>query len=511
LKFTVEVESLAKYAKQGKVESDLGFFLGFVNEQEQKQFQTALTDPGEIDPVLLSRLLNTAIGEDLLSRLGTVINIPWGIEGKYPIRGALVQAAFEPEGLTLLGFLEKFSTDIQINIDRSLEIASEVDKIINASETMIAEMAELSAEEAKNEPDVNFAQLTDFTQPGEYGSVEETITLTDSSRNRTFNVVIYKPQTWKQGKTPVVVISHGLASKPEDFADIGKHLASYGYFVVAPQHIGSDYQQAQNLIEGISRKVFELNEFIDRPADISYVLDYLEQQNQGVYQGRLNLTEVGVGGHSFGGYTALAVAGAEIDFDYLSQECDLNRPRLNTSLLLQCRALALPRQVYNFRDPRVTSVITLNPVNSSIFGPKGLAKIQIPVFMLAGSYDPATPAVFEQFRSFPWLGSEDKYLGLIEGQAHVDFANLDPGIQETVNSLNFLTLPAPQVIKKYGRAFVLSFFQVYLAKDQTSKPFVDSLAQYGQYLSQEQEFKVFPVTKKSSDSIEQKIQELGIN
>jgi predicted dienelactone hydrolase len=511
IKLSLKVESLAKYAKDGTIEPDLAFFLNLVSEEEQKEFKTALTDTAKVDGVLLSRLLNTAIGEDILNRLGTVINIPWDVDGKYAIRGALVQAALESEGLTLLGFLQKFTTDIQINIDRSLDVARQVEKIVNASETMITETAQLSAEEAKTDPSVNFAQLADMSQPGNYGSVEETVSLTDTSRNRKFKLVLYKPQQWKSGQTPVIVLSHGLASKPEDFKVIGKHLASHGYLVAAPQHIGSDYQYAKDLIDGFVREVFDLNEFINRPKDISYVLDYLEQQNQAVYQGRLNLTNVGIGGHSFGGYTALAIAGAEIDFDYLAQECDRSLPRLNTSLLLQCRALALPRTTYNFRDPRVTSVVTLNPVNSSLFGEKGLAKVNIPILMLAGTYDPATPAIYEQFRSFPWVSSQNKYLGLIQGQAHVNFANLDPGIQQTINSLDFLTLPSPQILERYGKSLVLSFFQTYVAKDQTAQPYLNSFASYSEYLSQGEQFKVFVVTDKSSPAIEQKISELGIN
>ena len=36
------------------------------------------------------------------------------------------------------------------------------------------------------------------------------------------------------------MFSHGLASRPEDYAAGLKHLASYGYVVAAPQHPGSD-------------------------------------------------------------------------------------------------------------------------------------------------------------------------------------------------------------------------------------------------------------------------------
>lgn len=44
------------------------------------------------------------------------------------------------------------------------------------------------------------------------------------------------------------------------------------------------------------------------------MIDELERRNPSQFEGRLDLQNVGVPGHSFGGYGALAVAGAVIDF-----------------------------------------------------------------------------------------------------------------------------------------------------------------------------------------------------
>ncbi|XTZ20130.1 MAG: hypothetical protein ACQZ3M_00985 [cyanobacterium endosymbiont of Rhopalodia fuxianensis] len=75
--------------------------------------------------------------------------------------------------------------------------------------------------------------------------------------------------------------------------------------------------------------------------------------------------------------------------------------KLNTALLLQCRALKLKRKDDNFRDQRIQAVYAINPVNASIFGEQGLNNIIIPTFIGAGNYDPATPFAFEQARLFP--------------------------------------------------------------------------------------------------------------
>lgn len=73
-------------------------------------------------------------------------------------------------------------------------------------------------------------------------------------------------------------------------------MASYGYVVVLPQHPGSDTQQTEDFLAGFSRQIFRLNEFIDRPLDITFVLNELTRLNNQQFGGKLNLESVGVGG-----------------------------------------------------------------------------------------------------------------------------------------------------------------------------------------------------------------------
>ncbi|BAU65333.1 hypothetical protein STA3757_27150 [Stanieria sp. NIES-3757] len=502
---SLRVESLETFAKDGTINKNLKFYLRGTTPEQEAKFREALLKRIYIEPILLSRFFNTEIGEDILTRFGKGITILGGRNGKYALRAAFVQAALDSEGLTLLNVLRKLPTDMQLQGELILGLAKEIERVVEATNAYTEEMAKLSAQQTKTETQVNFAQLPDLRQPGNLGFTKEMLTLTDSSRNRTFYVILYKPQQWRTGKTPVVVISHGLASNPESFEDLAQHLASYGYVVAIPQHPGSDTKQAQALRKGYSREVFDVQEFINRPKDISYVIDELERRNQSEFGGRLDLENVGVAGHSFGGYTALAVAGAVIDFDYLQQICDRLYGGLNTALLLQCRALSLPRETYNFRDERVKAVIGANPVNSAIFGQQGLREIKIPVFFISGNYDPATPAVFEQLRSFIWLTAPNKYLALAEGQAHVDFSQLDAGITQVLDSVPNLTLPEPSLLKSYGRSAVLSFFEVYIAKNAEYRPYLS--ASYDAYLSQDQKFKVYLISGASEPALKQALED----
>ncbi len=512
IKQSIRVESLERFATEGIVDPNLRFYFNLmgVTPQQQQELRTLLTKRAEINPVHLSRFLNSDIGEDILSRFGRLVTIPGGRNGMYALRGALISAALDKNGLTAMNFMQQLPTNMQLQGELILNRANLIAVVADATEQFVGTIDRLSQAEAKTEPAVNFSQLPDPRQLGPYGvAPKEVWQLVDSSRDRRFYVDVFKPQRWRAGQTPVVVMSHGLGSRPEDFSSVGEQLASYGFVVALPQHPGSDFQQAQDLLNGLSRQVFKTSEFIDRPKDISFVLDELERRNAQEFGNRLNLKSVGVAGHSFGGYGALAVGGAEINWRYLESECDPDHGFPNTSLLLQCRALDLPRTPLKFRDPRVTALVAINPVNSAIFGRSGLEKVKIPVMIGGGSYDPATPFVLEQVRSFPWLGSQQKYFALAEGQAHVDFSQLDAGATAMVKSLGDFTLPSPDLLHSYRNGLIVPFLQVYVANDQSYQPFLTSIAQYSQYLSQGQQFKLFVISEASVPPLVQALEDFA--
>lgn len=501
---SLRVNSLEQFVQDGTINQNLGFYfnLARVNEQQIAEFREALTTPVIVNPVLISRILNTNEGERLLNYFGSVINIRGGRNGKYVLRGALIKSALEKDGLSLINVLRNLAVDVQINIPQALKYTEQINLVIRGSELFAQEIVNLASIEANANASVDFNKLTDIRQLGPMKVSDSTFNVFDSKRNRRFYVKLYQPEQLTPNN-PVIIFSHGLSSRPEDFNALGRHLASYGYVVAMPQHPGSDILQTQDFISGLSRQIFLLDEFIDRPLDITFLLDELTRLNGSQFGGKLNLESVGVGGHSFGGYNALAVSGAKIDFDSLENSCNLSIGNLNAALLLQCRALKLPRKDYDFRDPRVKAVFTMNPVNAAIFGVNGLNEVKIPTFFGAGSYDPATPFVFEQARTFPFLNSENTYFQLQEGQAHVDFSQLDAGISDLIETVGNLTLPSPYLLEEYTNSMALAFFRVHLNSDENYRVYLQS--SYGKHLSEAQEFKTHIITHKSVPPLRQKL------
>lgn len=499
LKFSVKVESLETFAKDGTINDDLGQYLGLIKPEQREKFRESLTKKVPLEPVLVSRFFNTEMGQQILLRLGKGITLEGGKNGGIALRGAIVQSAFDPSGLTLLNVLKKYPTNLQFQGELIKGGVDEGEKIILATENLVKEMRTWTAAEASNNTSVDYNKLPDIRKAGQYQVKKEVWQLNDTTRNRKFYVDVYVPQGVSGNKTPVIIFSHGLSSRPEDFAEPLNHLASYGYVIAAPQHIGSDIIYLKEMFEGYHKNIFDRDEFINRPKDISFVIDELERRNSTEFQGRLDLKNVGVGGHSFGGYTALAIAGATIDFDYLEKACQTLYQGLNVAILLQCRALELPRENYQFRDPRVSAVFAANPVNRFIFGQTGISKIEIPVLLASGSNDPAAPPIFEQGMPFTWLNTPDKYWMLLEGQAHVNFSQLDGGIKEALDSTIHFVLPSQDLISSYVKGTSLAFFEVYLRNNADFRPYLQS--SYAEYLSENENFKLNFITDASSDKV----------
>jgi predicted dienelactone hydrolase len=504
---SLPVGDLETFAETGEVSSDLDYYFRLLEAtpETQEQFRQALNGRRPIDVAQLGQLLYTPLGEEFLRQFGTYIQTGARLNGQYAIRAALLGAASDSEGFSLLGVLQQYPTDMRIDIDTTLELAKSLGIVVDATQFFSEAIAQLSQAEAATQGATDFATMTDLTQPGTFAVQQQRWQLRDDSRDRSFYVDVFRPQSLPEGETRVIAISHGLGASPEEYAKRAQHLASYGYLVVLPQHPGSDLTYKEELMRGLHPTAFALEEFIDRPLDVSYVLDELERRNATEFSDRLNLQSVGVMGHSFGGYTVMALAGATLNFEHLQQSCANNLEYLDISLFLQCRALELPRQPYNFRDPRVAAVFAINPVNNSIFGDRGLSEIQIPILLAAGTYDPATPAVFEQVRSFRQLTTPNKYLAVLQGQAHVDFSNLDTGVSQMVSSLTSLTLPPPQLLDAYANALTVAFFETELSNNAAFAPYLQ--ATYMEYLSREQPFKAFLISAVSTDGILQASEE----
>lgn len=486
LERSVTVDSLEAFADEGTVNSDLAFFLEFIDDTQAADFRNALTVSNTLNPVAVAQTFYDPMGEQSLRFLGNVIQTGGRQNGLYALRAALIQSADQPNGFTILDMLRNFPTDeVLLDLDVALRGVRRADNFFRQTDRVIAGLQSLSEATAAAEPPLALAELPDLTEPGPYAVSQQTLVMVDEEHDRTYPVDLYLPAIANAapGSIPVVILSHGFGSQRSDFVDIAEYFASYGFALVVPEHIDSNKAQQEAVLAGQASEFFRASEFVNRPLDISYLLDDLERRNGSEFQGQLKLDQVAAIGHSFGGYTVLALGGATVDLPHAHEMCEQDSfvDFLNPALLLQCRVLELESSsgmaqqlAQGLRDERVSFVIAVNPVNRIVFGPQGIRQLQVPVVIMGGGYDVAAPLVPEQAYAFTQIPSEDKYLLLIEGQAHGQAISalvnrvLSPSLDEEQ------LMQGLQLLRSNSLAVIQAFLQVYLADRPEYRPMLQA-------------------------------------
>jgi len=491
LELSLSLEALQTYADTGNITGDLRFYSRFLDDANRAELRRFLQQRFDVDPVIVSQITYAPLGERVLQGLGVVVQTENRTNGFKALRAAALLAASDSEGLSVLNMIRYYpSTSIRINAEALLALRQEFTTMVDYRDAAVRAIQQQMDAEIAAAPAGNFAQLPDLSRVGGSRVVRRTLKFsrdrqapTGESIARPFAVDLYLPQGLAQ-PAPVVVISHGLGSSPAAFIYLARHLASHGFVVVVPQHIGSDASRREALLSGIVGSDVSPVEFIDRPLDITATLDQLEQlaQSDPTLRGRMDLQNVGAIGHSFGGYTVLALAGADPNVPRLRQECANPRPTLNAAPVLQCLGDNLPFSG-TLRDPRIKAVFAISPIISVVLGPESMSKIQIPTLLMGGSEDFIASTVQEQIHPFVWLTAPDKYLAISIPSNH-NYADGTGGDRNpragSIDSL--LAGPDPTLARTYVRELSLAFMQRYLANRPESSRYLT--AAYAQHIQQ---------------------------
>jgi predicted dienelactone hydrolase len=485
LSLSIPVDALEQFAATGEVPPELNKTLGRLNASTLERFRYRLTDSVDADVIAVSQLANSYLGDDFLTRFGNIVRTGTGQNGGLATRAALVAAAQDPEGITLMGLIRHFPTNIQVEARDLRYLNRQAATFFDYKLAALGAIQQQAEIEMAERP-IDFNQMADLRQPGSFSVSRQTLTLIDPNRPapnadgpRTFDVDLYVPQT--QSPAPVVMISHGWGADKASFEFLGLHLASHGFVVAVPQHVGSDAAFQQRFLAGVFYEDIPPREYVDRPLDISYTLDELERLTSadGAYHGRFDLTRVGMIGHSLGGYTALALAGAPLNYNLLQRACVPERPfAMNLSIYLQCRAAPLPPVDKPLRDDRVDAAMALNPITSVVQGPSQLAKITVPTMLVTGNLDLLAPPVQEQIHPFTWLTTSDKYLVAMVPADHGSAVQGEPDDNALYGGL----APETTVASSYTQALATAFMKVYGAGDTSFAPYLS--AAYAGYINQ---------------------------
>ncbi len=153
-----------------------------------------------------------------------------------------------------------------------------------------------------------------LSEPPSFKPLILDLSLHDTARNRDIPLRFYLPDSHLPA--PVVLFSPGLGGNRAGSAYLGKHWSARGYVALYVQHPGSDDAVWKGIPTakqaGSFRKAASVKNFYLRVQDIHTVLKQLSFFNRNPntpLHGRLNLSKIGMSGHSFGAITTEAVSG----------------------------------------------------------------------------------------------------------------------------------------------------------------------------------------------------------
>ncbi len=190
---------------------------------------------------------------------------------------------------------------------------------------------------------------------------------------------------------PLVIFSHGAGSINIQSTTLMEVLASHGFVVVSPNHVGN------STFDEPGDEPYE-DTPTDRPKDASFLIDYMTARSADsgdMFFRTIRPFGVGVVGHSFGGFTALAMAAG-----YPGSAFGPVPP-----------------------DSRVTAIMPVSGV-AGFHTDDELAEIGVPMLLLGGTNDTSVPIDPNATRPYELARSKAVYRVDIVGPTHTHFANI---------------------------------------------------------------------------------------
>lgn len=292
----------------------------------------------------------------------------------------------------------------------------------------------------------DFKQPThkEFLKTHEFNIGQTTLLLNDLSRKRPLKTEIWYPtrDTTKLNITteypfnlpptskdaeivseqfPLILLSHGTGGNRISLMWLACELASNGYIVAAVDHWGNtlDNKIPENFV-----KVW------DRPLDISFVLDKV--LNNSSLKSNIDTTKIGMAGFSLGGYTTIALAGGNLNYNQLQDfsktvegQNEFNIPELgDVSKFITTEIINKGNTFFNkLKDNRISAFIAMAPAIGQGFNQEGQFKnVNSPILIIGAESDERTP-IQSNAKHYHKLIKNSDYLELNGKVGHYIFMN----------------------------------------------------------------------------------------
>ncbi|WP_322896270.1 MULTISPECIES: alpha/beta hydrolase family protein [unclassified Yoonia] len=237
-----------------------------------------------------------------------------------------------------------------------------------------------------------------------------------------FGIPVLRDAAPEAGDHPLVLLSHGYGGSWRNLNWLAERLVDAGYVVAAPDHPGTttfnrDPEQAAALFE--------------RPHDLSRATDALLANP--ALAGLVDANRIAAIGHSLGGWTVAALAGARFAPDQFAADCARN-PNPRTCSLSEELGLNDPAIESVMPDPRLGAFVSLDLGLARGFTPESLSAIDTPALIIGAGVDIGDlPAKLESGWLAEHLPADSARLWMIPDAMHFSFMHIcKPGAEAMI-------------------------------------------------------------------------------
>ncbi len=174
---------------------------------------------------------------------------------------------------------------------------------------------------------------------------------------------------------PLILISHGSGGAIANLDWLATRLAAAGFIVAGPNHPGTTRGNSTPL---------DTTKLWQRANDLSDVLTALTADPAWIPH--IDANHVGALGFSLGGHTVMAVAGVRVDREAYARYCEAEKAMADcvwfASGKVDLRSVDKTLFEQSNRDPRIRSVVAIDPSVVRAFTTESLRAIDIPIHFI---------------------------------------------------------------------------------------------------------------------------------
>ena len=225
-----------------------------------------------------------------------------------------------------------------------------------------------------------------------------------SMRLAGLKVAVWSEPANANTKQPVIIFSHGFHGCATQSRFLMEAFARAGYIVFAPNHRDATCDGgASTLLSGPvipfrSPDRWSDTTYRDRDEDIRHLIDAIKHDEQ--FQGRVDMSRLGLCGHSLGGYTVLGLSGAWPSWKLAG----------------------------------VKAVLALSPYSEPFMLHDTIKDLSVPVMYQGGTWDFEITPFIDKSKGAYDQSPEPKYFVEFDRAGHLAWTNMTTGAHDEISA-----------------------------------------------------------------------------